>query len=242
MNHKLLIYVLALVIAIITIPVLVVPMTPNSVFSISSSNEKIIYEDDKGNVILTGWYFTPKGGNPGDTITVKGYIYNGRSEPIKLYAETGIAPHGWKSFSVFGTPVKAPIEGGPCCPDNKNYDGGYFTIQPHQYVYVELHPELPTSSSVDHCHNLGSFWDGINKDYDIAFIVIKPVNGDACYVSPSQHGQTLYTSRSIVYMGNGGVNLSGYYLDTSKLLVLTLFLVGLFASAYILLMPRKVIK
>ena len=170
MKNTTIIYLIAILIAVISIPLIVIPMTP-------AENPKVIYHDSKGDVTLVKWYFTPKGGNPGDQITVRGYIYNGRSEPIKLYAESGIAKHGWQYFSIYGTPIKAQIEGGPCCKQNEFYDGGYFTIQPHQYVYVEFHPHLPTQNSYDHCHNLGSVWNGINKDYDIAFIVDENFQG-----------------------------------------------------------------
>lgn len=231
-EHKILVYSTSIFLVVIATMLVILP-------HYIPDNPVVIYNTNNGSITLVKWYFTPNGANPGDTITVRGYIYNSMNNPVRLYVESGIAPHGWQHFSVYGTPVKAPIEGGPCCKQNTNYDGGYITIQPHQYVYVELHPKVPTSGTVDHCHNLGSFYNGVNKQYDIAFIVVKPVNGNACWHSDTDHGQTLYSSVSQIYVGSNGIKFMGTYLTMTQMIIISLMILGILSSAVIILGDKK---
>ena len=234
--NKIIIFYLAVIFLVVTSSIYIL-----NNFSQADMKPVVIYSDDKGKVVLTKWYYYPKGGKPGDEVTVRAYIYNGRTEPIKLYVESGIAPKTWKYFSIYGTPVPAELEGGPCCPQNENYDGGYITIEPGDYVYVTLHPHIPTEDSVDHCHNLGSFWDGENKDYKIAFIVVQPnpQTGDACWHSPTNHGISLYSSQAFIYVGKGGVDFFGYYLDTTNLIVILLLVLGILSTLIVELFMKR---
>lgn len=120
----------------------------------------ILYAYMPANVKITSIKIYPTSASKGQTVSVEMKLKNNLPIPQRVYFEAGIIPNIQYSFIPLGITF-----GGKCCPQNENYDGRYILLAPYEEATVVVKPKMPTETSYDHCHNLGSYWKGTGTYY-----------------------------------------------------------------------------